>query len=102
MDYRRGRRRSWSFTYFKKEIIMSIAGVGTPLSLLTSPSSAMGASLPSVSTPISSAATSDLNSAGSYYNVTSGQGGINFGPSSLNIGLIAGALLLGLLIWKRA
>ena len=81
---------------------MSIPGVGTALSLLTSPGTAMGAALPSVSTPISSAATSDLNSAGSYYNVTSGQGGINFGPNPLTLGIVAVAAILGLLIWKRA
>ncbi len=81
---------------------MPIPGFGSALGLLTSPSTMTGAALPSVSTPISSAATSDLNSAGSYYQVTSGGGGINFAPSPLSLGLIAGAALLGLLIWKRA
>lgn len=72
------------------------------LKLLTSPSSVMGGSLPSISTPISSGATSALNSSGAAFNVFSGQGGINFGPSPLTYIVIAGAALLGIILWKRA
>jgi hypothetical protein len=73
-----------------------------PLSALTSPAGAAkgGSALPSISTPIASSATSDLNSSGSYYNLNSGAP-INFGPSNTVYYIGIGAALLAFLFWKK-